>query len=78
MNVIYLQRQRVEIEAGTVTGGSEPWLIGERRYFVVYRDEDDASLTIWDGPHHADAVAAAEDWARDFSIPVIDRSGRQQ
>ena len=72
--VVYLCRQHVEIDAGTVTESSNPVLIGQHRFFLTYVDEEGGRLCVWDGEHHDDAVSAAKEWA----LPVINRSGRQQ
>lgn len=75
IEVEYVDRRVVLIDAGTVTESNDLDLIGERRFFVVFIDEDGGCMTIWDGAHHSDARRAAWAWAGDFGIPVVDRAG---
>lgn len=75
-DIAYVCRQRIEIDAGTVTEAPSPEFLGTYRFFVVVIDEDEARFGVWDGPHHEDARAVAAHWPGVFGYPVIDRSRR--
>lgn len=65
----------VLIDGGVVTGGDDPNLIGQRRYFVSMVDEEGYAVTMWDGVDRSEAHKAAVECAV-RNGPVIDMTGR--
>lgn len=79
INALPLMTQRlpiVEIDGGTVTGGSDPRLIGSERFFVSVLTSDGGRLCEWDGANYADAVREARRALQAWqAVRIVDLTG---